>query len=160
MEVRLYDLAADAVANAVDQGYIYVECVGCGSGGYWAKPKQIIECPLCSKPIVAPEDGQSLVAQVREWREMFLGYCDSHIGAIGYQVCERLIEELTENFERGAYLECVHRVVGEARKKLARSRTAGCPSPARFILEAENDLVRILEDSNAPWTDKADSDRQ
>ena len=94
MEVRLYDLAADAVANAVDAGYLYIECAYCGSAGWWAKPLETISCPTCDKPITAPAEGQTLVEQIRAWREMFVEYPDSHIGAIGYQVCERLIDEL------------------------------------------------------------------
>jgi hypothetical protein len=45
------DLAADAIANAVDAGWRYVTCPGCGAEGWWGREAETTACPLCDAAI-------------------------------------------------------------------------------------------------------------
>ena len=50
------DMAEDAIANAVDAGFQYVECTNCGGGGYWYRDGEANPCPLCDAELVSPQD--------------------------------------------------------------------------------------------------------
>lgn len=44
--------------------------------------------------------------QVRQWRETFVNYPDSDIVAIGYQLCEQLLEEMDRNAQLSRRVRC------------------------------------------------------
>ncbi len=50
-ECNIRDMYEDAVANAIDAGWLFTRCPHCGAEGHWARNDRTTICPLCDGDI-------------------------------------------------------------------------------------------------------------